>query len=259
MNDWSCPNSALAIRDHLSNRTRTMLPREDENRELILSHFADHFTVAKDLLNEVVATQSALMKAAESSSRPPVVVHLGLGFLAQSLRRFRSIVLLCEHGYLENAEILDRSLFETLLAVRFVLRKPKRISACSTELQGARRKLPPIPKKSQACEFRAALYIASEMVRFHRLGEDILQVPGNKRFLDSESRRRMQEAADEAERNIGPHWRRILQRGSFSGLSVKHLAECYGLQEHHRKLYGVQSTKVHAGGACDLLALILTA
>ena len=147
----------------------------------------------------------------------------------------------CEIGHKENAEILTRTLFEGLLAIRFILHRPKRLDACTPGLRGARRKLPRLPSNRRAVDIRALLYAAMPLLQIHRLRTQNLAVL-------AEVSAEMAQAIKEAKKEIGSIWYRVLTTGrrTYSGLSVKDLAETYRLEAYYERAYGIQSTAVHA-------------
>ncbi len=53
----------------------------------------------------------------------PSVVTTTSGLLLKALKTYRSIELLCSHGLAEDAAVLNRSLFEVVLPILFILQK----------------------------------------------------------------------------------------------------------------------------------------
>jgi len=55
-----------------------------------------------------------------------VVMHTMMGLLSKALKTFRSIQILCERGFRDDAIVLNRVLMETTLTVAFILQKHPR-------------------------------------------------------------------------------------------------------------------------------------
>jgi len=80
-------------------------------------------------------------------------LRLILGLFAKSSKQLRAIMVLCERGLTSDAETIARNLFESLLAIQFLL-KPR-----LTLLENGKR-IQPDKKKPLARSFRASLYDA---------------------------------------------------------------------------------------------------
>lgn len=165
------------------------------------------------------------------------------GILAREIRRFRSIILVSERGFVENAEILTRSLFESVLGERFILHAPLPLNECSPQLQSVRDRLPPIPAGRSREEFHTDLYASLSSLSMQRIQ--------NEEDLDEASRLLMDQTHQVLQDSLGSDWMNVLKRHprTYSGLTVRQLAENYGLAHYYQKAYGTHSVAVHANDA----------
>jgi len=225
-----------------------LLPSEMENRRAILRQFSEDFAFAARLLRLAVDIAEAFCRERNSEYEVTTEIVIG-GILAQEIRRFRAITLVSERGYVENAEVLTRSLFEGLLAERFILRSPIALEACSPGLRNAREKLPKISDQYSRGEFHTHLYTALGPLTFKRLRD--------KGEIEEELESVMDSAIAHVERTLGPEWvAKLMDRPwSYSGLTIAQLAENYGLSTYHRQAYGIQSSTVHANDALRFTSL----
>jgi len=202
------------------------------------------FAAAWKLLN---AFQRSTDKLLDTQSDPKLVrlktVLMAIGI--DCIRKYRSILALCEIGQIDNAQILARCVFESLLAVRFILLpRPRKYN------------LPVQPRTYSAREFRAILYSVAVGIKAAKLAETTKVTKGAKRMLNRAVVRGLQANASEAEAEIGKAWfDRIRQSKSFSGLSVYDMAVHAGLQQDYLGLYGRNSIIVHAGDSMEHLEL----
>ena len=151
-------------------------------------------------------------------------------------------MLECEIGHDENAQILLRSMFEALLAVRFIVSDPIPLGECSRDLQGVRKKLPEIPGTYNAVDFRAGLHVAGEAFSNYRIGS-------KSDTITPKQLAGIKKRAADAETEIGPDWTRTLTTTrSYCGLQIRQQAESYGLKKMH-EAYQLQCVQVHANDA----------
>lgn len=219
-----------------------MLPFEKENREEILSRFETDFGLAENLIQSLLVTTEAIFSRSDSSYSEYATWTLA-NIAVREIRRFRSIVLECEIGHDENAQILLRSMFEGLLAVRFIVSDPIPLAECSPDLQGVRKKLPAIPDTYNAVDFRAGLHVAGEAFSNYRVGS-------KSDTITPKQLAGIRKRAADAESEIGPDRTRTLTTGSrrYCGLQIRQQAESYGLEKMY-EVYQLQCVQVHANDA----------
>ena len=228
-----------------------MLPNEDENRRRLVSRFAREFTLMSDLASLALNLHEDLCHV-DGPDLTANVKEFVVGTLTRDLRRFRSCVELCSMGYPENATILTRSMFESLVAERFVIGTPIEANARSSDLAAALELLPPSPQGRAGEEFRSYLYRAMEPLRMVRLSESI----GHESQLLQHTST-WTKVGEEIEKTIGSEWvKRLRKVRHYSGTSVRLCAENHQLLEYYVKVYGLQSSQVHAEDsfryiACD--------
>jgi hypothetical protein len=223
-----------------------MLPDEGNNRESIRKAYGRCLDLGAVFVG---AGAKAIELCCENKTLDTRAMRFGLGMLAMSTRRLRAIIALLELGLVEDAEILLRSLFESLLAFRFVFRRQRALQRCSPGLQQALKRWPKIPSTMPAPVFRALLYDAHEMFQTANTFKEGKSVKGIARRCAS-SERRIAPIVTGVAKLIGP-WHAILTNRpyTYSGLTVAQLAELYGLQKLHRSVYALMSIKTHGGRA----------
>ncbi len=147
-------------------------------------------------------------------------------------------------GHNADADILLRSLYETALATRFVFGSKRRKTAP---------KLPDIPRRFSAMDFRAMLYVAAVDISLLKMLTQARDVVGAKR----NARYRFKEVAErvsQIEGVIGKDWvKSIWKANSYSGTSVRGLASWCGMEAYHIQVYGLQSTRAHGASATELV------
>ena len=223
-----------------------MMPNEDENREEIAKLLLPVWPFALGVLQAGLDLQAAI-GGAKHRSLHPITRMVIVGLLVQEIRKYRSALLLAEYGLDEAETMVARSLFEGLLAARFIVMKPKRADSCSPGVSGKLKSLPPIPKGRTTVEFRADLYAAYPTLRTEAIVSQASKVDGLKRTASPKRLTKMVDWIAEIERRIGKRWTSFLRRAkSYSGLNVAEQAEAYRLLSLYRGVYGLQSFHTHA-------------
>jgi hypothetical protein len=223
-----------------------VLPAEVENREEIAFLLSSVWPFAQGVLQAGLELQTAI-GSAKFQAVEPITRLVLVGLLVQELRKYRSALLLAEFGLDEAETMVARSLFEGLLAARFIVSRPKRADSCSPGVRGKLKSQPNIPKGRAAVEFRANVYAIYPTLRTEALFRQAGNVDGLKRTASR--KRQMQAAAWIAgiEQRIGKPWTSFLQRAkSYSGLNIAEQAEAYRLSLVYRGVYGLQSFHAHA-------------
>ena len=225
-----------------------LLPGERDNRQGILQQFSEDFTFAAKLLRLSMNIAEAFCRERTSQYEMTTKMVIG-GILAREIRRFRTIIMVSERGYVENAEILTRSLFEGLLAERFILQSPIPLEECSPGLRSARKELPGIPSGYSREEVHTHLYTARQPFEFKRFRD--------KGEIDEEIESVMDIPIAHVEQTLGSEWVNTLTSFPFtySGLTIAQLAESYGARYYDRQVYALQCSAVHANDALSFTSL----
>jgi hypothetical protein len=223
-----------------------MLPSENALTAYIQSQLSEELSTARALLQLGCKTHSRLIES-QTNGLSDVVKCTALGLYTKACKQYRSAIALCEIGLAEDADVIARSQFESLLALRFVLQP--RVS-----LGRFRTNLPAIPTNYRAREFRARLYVAHQCLKPEKLAHDMDRTPRLNRLLKKSTKQVAAKDAVEWGKIIGP-WYTILNRSprTYSGLSVAKLSKALGLENWYVVVYGKQSSRVHASDALDYL------
>lgn len=230
---------------------------EEKRTAEIQNNLAEFFNLAERI--HIFWLTGEKTKWHNESKLPPIVTNVCAIIDVQALRKFRSIVEECSRGEARNAAIIARSLFETLLAQTFVLKRklaiiiqphpdPRFSGEFKAYMATDTRK--PTATDWLSREFRAQLYMS-------------FLVPLTEKGLKklSEGRKRLTNKADklnqtvgkliEAEmlKNIGPEWMSIQRTsGQYSGFKIAELARVLrkDLKRWYESPYHFQSNDAHA-------------
>jgi Family of unknown function (DUF5677) len=145
-----------------------------------------------------------------------------LAILLEAVQRLYSIALLADKELVEDARILTRSLFELALAGHFVLDDGK-----------SHQRDIPVPAGEDPREFRAVLYHTKRILKLHAALDD--PTPE----LSSLAARLGQCLPADVIQRLNS------QPKTYSGLTVKELAERHNSSLFHAKIYHMQSDQVH--------------
>ena len=232
---------------HQQKRKQQMFVNEQTTQAEIIAKYKTDFEFAAELITigSALAAELCASNQKELSHQAKSTV---IALLALALRRLRSILAVAELGFTENCAILTRTLFEILLAARFILHTRRVLAA----------KLPAIPRGHKAVDFRALLYSVRVVLDNRKVGRTAATTTGLKRVLASHHLKSSEQSASECEALIGPEWTLVLNQHPFtySGLTIAQLSKSLGLARLHAATYGPLSTKVHA---CDANSLIMDA
>jgi Family of unknown function (DUF5677) len=225
----------------------TWFPGEDRVRDEIQRELAGHFGFAKRLLTYWLKADKDT--GLNKSSLPPIVLRVVLAMSVKATRQFRSVIELCERGEAVDGAIIARSMFETALAVAFVL-KP-RFEPSKFDEKGKVKKTIKVPGVTLTCEFRALLFAAHQVLQPERSAAKHADRPGLKRHSKRMARIAANFGGAQLYKNaIGPEWTKILKSPPFtySGLSIANLARSLGrtFPKWYDTVYGSQSEHVHA-------------
>lgn len=165
---------------------------------------------------------------------------LSLGLYAKACKLFRSIIILGERGFRGEVTILARSLFETTLAMNFVMND-------HVALKRDGKAFDPDPSRALTTEFRAVLYgahaVHTEAKRFKQWSE----IPELSESMDLRADPKALAAQTAAAKAaVGEKWWDAL-KGGQAGLSVKNLADSLKVRYYYVMVYGDQCEVAHAG------------
>jgi Family of unknown function (DUF5677) len=198
----------------------------------------------------------------ERSDLPPRVISVGVLLTTQACRLYRSIIVECRRSEGLCANLLARSLYETLISLRFVLKRSLRIivapSSPRTVTYSARapsRNNRAIGNAALTREHRASLYLLHVQFESERLLRKCGATPRSKRALRLK-RLRSDPAAQRAraamQQFVGPEWLYVLSHEphTYSGLSIESLARLVGptrkLGQWYAGHYHIETGKIHA-------------
>ena len=205
---------------------------EADAARLISSDYAAHLTFSDDV-NNLVRTWLTPDQEIEGDEAELTAL---VGLLSKSVRLHRGIRLLCERGLGDEAETLNRSLYEAQIAVSFIttpnlaLPDPSRPKGDTTTTV------------TLSSRERAFLYLAYQQVSAYRRAlrtfdeADLNDTPLEKAYL---------EYIDQARNHLGTGWEKAWKR-SYSGLSLADLAKLLGGEDTHNRVYPLQSFGAHA-------------
>jgi hypothetical protein len=225
-----------------------MLPFEDRARQDVVDTFPKELAACRDLLQlalDVLGCDRSGNLQIPSTLVPGVgedARSLALGLYAKASKQFRCIMLLGEAGFGSEVTVLTRSLFETALALEFVMK-------AEVILKRGGKVVNFDTSRPLTTDFRAMLYAARVAFEAeHRL-----------KMLNAEPALRVHVEilvnpvaiaanATTARNAVGHLWWGLLKQG-YSGLKVKDLADSLGVAAYYGMIYGPQSEVAHAGDA----------
>jgi len=189
----------------------------------------------------------------------------------QTCRLFRSIIDDCSRCESYTANILSRSLFETIVALQFILKsrvyifvEPHRDKQTKAHLKDPDGDLQYISKTYAhnppawarpsflSRDLRANLYVSHDHFDSVRFTKECADIGGLKRVARSRKKAEDPNVPITIRNTIGDEWFSILKhKKSYSGLSVKELAIILSrpLSRWYASVYHIQSRMVHATDA----------
>ncbi len=207
---------------------------------------------------------------------PRKTIHLAMTMNVQMLRLFRSAVEMCSRGESLSANILTRSLYETVLALDFILRNevavfigPVMHKECGSKM-GKQKELDGLPmfqvkplstKSSDtrvilSRDQRTKFYIAHDFLGRKRHTRSLASIPEMKAISDEQIAQEVPGLDELVRSNVGDKWYTILKESkSWSGLSIRDLTTVLGsvFETWHAIVYPVQSRMSHSGDALQLI------
>ncbi len=167
---------------------------------------------------------------------------LALGLYAKACKQLRGIIILAERGFGSEVTVLTRSLFETTLALNFIMNE-------SVALKRGGKEFDPDPARPLTTDFRALLYCAhavfTQAKRYRQWGErpelrSRMGLRGSAEVIAAQTT-----AAKEA---VGEKWWDAL-KGGQAGLSVRDLADSLGVLSYYggKKDHHTVTSRQHTG------------
>jgi hypothetical protein len=244
-------------------------PGQDEQSFRIQQQLSAEFNFAQRLFNSWRSRPKNRWIIA--SPLPDIVKNVAVMLDQQAIRLFRSVVELCVNGEATSATILARSLFESTLALYFVL-KPRICIPVFPVLDKSQKPKPnawhaSISTKNKirrtsdflTRDFRARLYIANIQLTADKFVKRHANTPGRKRMAHIIAKSVDPKEVAAVENAIGSQWAYILRHKphTYSGLSIALLSKLLGshLDKWYDGIYPFQSNIVHASNAARILQL----
>jgi len=218
-----------------------MLPEEAEAK----AYIQHRHRAALDGMSQLHTLAVSALTPFRTTTKPGFdeTVHLvSLALYVKACKQFRSIQLLCEAGLGADANAVTRNLFETAIALAFVLRARIR-------LKRGGKPVPKVKGRPFGRRLRARLFLAHVAFEKQRTLDEWSRTPGLKRSAKSKiDATIVAQGVVEAEGAIGKEWTDQLRKGkSYSGLTLKELVQSLRLGQIYATLYRAGSWSVHGG------------
>jgi hypothetical protein len=229
-----------------------VLPYERRARAQIRKHFRTHIAFAQDVLSlalKIIGQDpenpaSGVVTPTRTKGLFARTVYLSMGLYAKGCKQLRSIIHLCMIGLTDEAEVISRSLFETILALEFLVRSRVTLKESGNKVS--------VPKgKPLTTPFRTQLYLAHVAFEDERRLKEFKKTRGLKRYAKYlGSPGSITKAADTARNAIGPEWTsRVAGAKKYGGVTVRSLAESFGVLSFYLAVYSKQSGAAHGADA----------
>jgi hypothetical protein len=216
------------------------LPNEAANRAIIRERLEPELKLASRILDLGVGMCFSVRMMQPHNGLDSLGLGVALGLITRACKQCRAIGELVGMGLGEVADSNVRMLFETMLAVEFILRRQMILKQ-----KGVR--LPAINGKPLTTKFRTSLYLAKDAFNYRKLAKGLLETPGQRRIIGRRSHTSIDRDATQWERVIGPEWTKRLKRG-YAGVNIEHLTESLGFGQLYA-MYRIQSSGIRAGDA----------
>jgi hypothetical protein len=227
-----------------------MLPFETKGKKAIRAAFANQLGLSREMLGfaqAMIGCKNGRGKLLACNPRTPDVRCYGLamGLYVKACKQFRAIIAVSELGLVSEGDILLRALFETVLALHFLLKQRLVMKS-----NGKRLAMPP---GRLTTGFRASLYLASAVFESERRFNAFRNTHRLKRWVKKlGDERETQEQVRQAVALIGSEWAEKLRKSkSYAGVSIRDLAESLGVLPYYNSVYAFQCQSSHAKDAID--------
>jgi hypothetical protein len=225
------------------------LPHEDELRAVIQQRLDPELRLATEILDLGTSIFTSGRRITPAEDIDDFVVMVGLGLLAKACKQYRAVGAMVELGLGDVADSIARMMFESMLAIHFVLRAEVNLTRDGVPVG-------PVPNRPLTTRLRTSLYLANDAINGRRLVRGLLQTPGLENHVAPEIRVTIEQHATEWEGEIGEEWTaRITNARGYAGVSVQHLAESLGFAELYPSVYRISSSGVHAANAASFIDL----
>jgi hypothetical protein len=224
-----------------------MLPFEDQVRLDVEANYHEELAESRELLGlalEMIGSDGQGGLQIPSEPVPEVTNRarsLALGLFAKACKQFRGIIILAERGFGGEVTVLTRSLFDTTLAMNFIMNE-------RVALKREGKQFNPDSSRPLDTDFRTLLYYAysaSIEAKRCRQWREQPELLSNIELRGTPESIAAQTAAARAA--VGEIWWQNLKVGQ-AGLSVRDLADSLGVLSYYLMIYGDQSQVAHA---CD--------
>lgn len=228
-----------------------MLPKKNENRELIEQKFGRHLAAAEKVLQLGIQVGDKLGAGLRSGLAPGICNCV----LQAGLYRLDSIISELRKGHVTEGEILCRSFFELALSSHFIERTPSLPANPSDGLRGNFGSLEKLHGKNgtplwSTIDGRACIYNCRSALSSYFLMIELGHLPADEASLPEVWKHILADIRNE----ITDGWVQRLKTCRYCGFpSVKMLSEYCEQTEFHNSVYGLQSTPTHGAGAGDLI------
>lgn len=219
-----------------------MLPHETAVETELAIRFPYLFQTAHDVhvlaVKPLLEPDGIVGKISRGLSRS--VVYTAIGLHVKALKQHRSTQVLAEKGLGQDALAITRNLFETMMALAFLLRH-------RVTLKEHGRVLAPVPGKPLSTRFRTQMYDANTTLEKQRTNTEFARTKGLRNWAKSLNTPELLAEIKAVEAALGPDWtKRLRDRKSYSGVSIKDLAISLRLGPAYATHYRVSSWSVHA-------------
>lgn len=155
-------------------------------------------------------------------------------------REYRSVLLLGCNGYVEEAEILLRAMYEGVVTLRFLLHPKVRLVSQGRPINMKGRK--PLTRK-----VRADLYLYHDVTDNIRKIEQYRLTPGLKRTGRRLDLTEYKQGANELRKTIGNGWASVIDKSKkLAGLTLRDLSDSLSLTNAYLTAYAHLSKGAHA-------------
>lgn len=214
---------------------------DDHVREAIRTRHGKAFSFADRLLAACHQLHGRLCDKDVAKPRERAKA-VAVGLWTKLCKQYRAVLVLCELGLTDDAEVIARSLFESSLQTAFVVKK-------NVKLRRGWKSAPKPPRGGYSMEFRAELYLARTVLDDRKRVNVWKQMPGRHRMA-----RRVEREVDEmmnwTEAHVGRVWMKWLtDKDSRNAFQVETMAENLGLARWYAFVYRPQSSIAHAADA----------
>lgn len=167
-----------------------------------------------------------------------------MGLLAKACKQYRAVCELSQMGLGDPTDGVARMMFETLLAVSFLLRKQVDLTVQGQPLivEGGKQLTP---------TFRGQLYAANDAFQAQKILNGATKAPGLLCDVPASSQSRFETNVANYKTMLGPAWTKLVMRKGYAGIHVSDLAESLGFSEIYASVYKIASGGVHAADAMN--------